>query len=69
MQRKPAITRCCGQHHRIVYSGRNGKVHTRLSAAQMTMCVHSGTPRWRYGSRQDLGEKCAQFPLREAKLA
>jgi hypothetical protein len=33
------------------------------------MCVYSGTPRWRYASRQDLCEKCGRFQPREAKLA
>jgi hypothetical protein len=69
MQRKPTVMCWCGRHHRNTYSERNGKVHTRSSTAQMTMCVYCRTPRWRYASRQDLYEKYDRFPPREAKPA
>jgi hypothetical protein len=69
MKRKATITYGCGQRHRNTYSDRKGKVHTRSSTAQMTVCVYCGTPRWRYASRQDLCEKCGRFPLREAQSA
>jgi hypothetical protein len=69
MKRKPTITCWCGQCHRSIYSDLNGKMHTRLSTAQMTVCIYCGTPHWRYASRQDLYEKCGRFPPREAKPA
>jgi hypothetical protein len=67
MKRKATITCWCGQYHRNTYSDRNGKVHTRSSTAEMTVCVYCGTLRWRYASRQDLCEKCGQFQPREVK--
>jgi hypothetical protein len=69
MKRKSVITCWCGQHHRSTYADRNGKVHTRSSTAQMTMCLYCGTPRWRYASRQELGEKCGRLLPRAAQPA